>query len=160
MRYLSVKILCDSYSTALLVADRVARLIRGSRFCCSDIDIVRGHRRHTVQVHEIRLRVAKPYCGNHAGPCKVPGRHRKAAYLEGADWVAFNDWLNDLLDGIDHDGRVFSSVCDVRIGRRRRICYTSTGAIWDRIGEESDYRDCCGSRAPRAICTPGTPGER
>jgi hypothetical protein len=78
----------------------------------------------------------KGYCGNHAGPCRNTGKkHRKMNYLEGLDWVFFNDMVNDALDSIQHCGDVESSVCKIRKGICRRMLYYGTpGGKFDRDG--------------------------
>ena len=78
----------------------------------------------------IRLKEAKDYCGAHAGPCKFTGikeKHKKMKFLEGADWVAFNDMINDILDRMGIEANVASSVCVIRKGLLRRTNYGSWG---------------------------------
>lgn len=58
----------------------------------------------------VRLRAAKPYCGQHPGEC-VAGPFgfqrpkRTSRYLEWDDWVEFNNLINDVLDarGVEAD---------------------------------------------------------
>lgn len=56
----------------------------------------------SLKILGVRLRRKKYYCGQHAGPCQISPffekKHKLASWLEGADWVAFNDMLNDLCD--------------------------------------------------------------
>jgi len=78
----------------------------------------------------VRLKESKDYCGAHAGPCKFTGiqeKHRKLKFLEGADWVAFNDMVNDILDRMGIEANVASSVCVIRKGLLRRTNYGSFG---------------------------------
>lgn len=147
-----------------LIADCLMRVINDSRFT---LDSTWRHRDPleyegdaTIKLSNIRLRVAKPYCGNHAGPCVVgrPGRHRRARYLEGADWVEFNDLINDTLDHLNVSARVWTSVCVIREGRDRRIDYDSAQGRqgeWDKRGVMANY---CGREAPRSTYPAGTPG--
>lgn len=114
-----------------------------------------------VAIRGIRLRIKKGYCGNHAGPCRLTGRkHKRADYLEGLDWVSWNDMLNDALDSIGHDGDVRSTTCILRWGRKRRIEYVSGtyGGEWDRDTEDRFYVDCIGKTPPETIYPYGTPG--
>ncbi len=51
-------------------------------------------RSNKITIHDVRLKEKKDYCGNHPFACPVRGferPHKKYKYLEGADWVAFND---------------------------------------------------------------------
>jgi hypothetical protein len=103
----------------------------------------------------------------------VTGRpHRHSRCLEGTDWVAFNDLLNDVLDrlGLDadawsynreaHGGRYY-----IRRGRRRRVRYDEAWAAgvfgafrrWAKAGPD-DFEDHCGREAPRSELPEGTPG--
>jgi hypothetical protein len=144
------------------VAGHLARSIAPSRFVCR----VRVLDRRTIRLETVRLFAAKYYCGNHPGPCRPGGpRHRRRVYLEGADWVAFNDLVNDVLDRLGVSANVGSHIA-VRRGRRRRVIYDafmpdpSLGvAIWEQIGDPSDYADHCGRRdAPPGRFPAGTPG--
>jgi hypothetical protein len=143
------------------VAGHLARSIAPSRFVCR----VRVLDRRTIRLETVRLFAAKYYCGNHPGPCRPGGpRHRRRVYLEGADWVAFNDLVNDVLDRLDVSADVGSHVA-VRHGRRRRIAYHAshadppTIAEWEPFGAPSDYADHCGRRdAPPSRFPAGTPG--
>jgi hypothetical protein len=113
---------------------------------------------YEVRILGIRLRVPKGYCGNHAGPCRVTGRrHKTLNYLEGLDWVSWNEMLNDALDSIRFDGDVASSHCIIRKGRRRRLDYLGVDAgEFDR--DTDAYGDYCGRKAPPCDYHWGTPG--
>ena len=91
----------------------------------------------------VRLREKKGYCGNHCGPCRLTGRkHKKMKYLEGADWVSFNDMINDVLDELNVSANVFSSHCIVRKGPRRRMCYYGeSGLEFYKDADREDYSD-------------------
>lgn len=117
----------------------------------------------------IRLRVSKDYCGNHAFACDVAnprraGRpHRHTKFLEGADWVAFNDLVNDVCDLLGLYAHVWSDALNVdrgivvRRGYERCVRYfarVSQGGDWCRFGE---YRDCRDKRIV-ADYPAGTPG--
>lgn len=139
-----------------LIADYIMRVVNDSRFTLDST--YEGDT--TIKLSNIRLRTPKPYCGNHAGPCVVgrPGRHRRARYLEGRDWVDFNDLINDVLDRLNVSARVWTSICVIREGRDRRIDYDSSEGRqgeWDKRGEMANY---CGREAPRSTYPAGTPG--
>ena len=79
-----------------------------------------------LSIHQIRLKASKSYCGNHPYPCPVTPferRHRKGKWLEGADWVGFNDLINDVLDDLAVDADVGSSLVTIRKGRKRCVRY-------------------------------------
>jgi hypothetical protein len=57
----------------------------------------RGYGVQTIVLTNVRLREAKPYCGQHPGECAV-GATRKGRWLEWEDWVAFHNLINDFLD--------------------------------------------------------------
>jgi hypothetical protein len=168
-----------------LVWARLGQAIAASRFT-ADIrhgKVKRKDRKTykaVLMVHEVRLRKTKVYYGNHPAACKNTEELRKrpfggkALYLEGADWVGWNDLVNDVLDALGVDADVASSVCEIRIGRNRRIRYdyhveereyetlqgVETRSIpeWDRFGDSNDYGDYCGKPAPVTEYPEGTPG--
>jgi hypothetical protein len=132
-------------------------------------------RKDSLKILGVRLRRKKPYCGQHAGPCQVTfvqKKHKTTAYLEGADWVAFNDMLNDLCDRFkiectiwserESDGRLY-----LRVGRKRCNAYFASmryGFLWDGKQDLEDDRyfndTHFGVRtpAPRSEYEDGTPG--
>ena len=80
--------------------------------------------KYKILLDKVRLKLPKPYCGNHCGPCIVGNnKHRKLNYLEGLDWVSFNDMINGLLDESNLSANVFSRICIVRKGFLRRTSY-------------------------------------
>jgi hypothetical protein len=113
-----------------------------------------------LKLYNVRLRSKKAYCGNHPGACQIGGKDRKHNYLEGADWVEFNDLLNDVLDKLGVNARVESSVVLVRRGRERCVEYLDQrgggrNAEWEKIGLYADY---CGKVAPPSDFPDDTPG--
>lgn len=120
-----------------------------------------------LHVCSIRLQEKKDYCGNHPNGCEANvfgGRGRRAVFLEGLDWVDFNDRLNDALDVHHTEAWVESGVCVLRRGFERRINYGShlRGNFyqWDKIGNvDCDYENYCGDEAPESTYPYGTPGE-
>jgi hypothetical protein len=141
-----------------------------------------------VRIEVVRLRNRKLYCGQHPGPCVVNPflgikKHPNSARLEGADWVGWNDGINDVLDRLNLDANAWSANREaakpgrkgnlvgvsryfIRKGRCRRILYDAefhtnsvgnTFAHWTE-GHDCDYEDYCGQMAPRARYEDGTPG--
>lgn len=117
-----------------------------------------------IKIADIRLKESKPYCGNHPAACERGGSHRKAKYLEGADWIEFNDLVNDLLDSLNCSANVASSVCIIRKGLKRRIFYSYNRLSFgnnqwhkDEV-ESSAWGNYCGEKAPRSYFPDGTPG--
>ena len=118
-----------------------------------------------ISITRVRLCESRPYCGNHAGPCRIQGEHKnsKAKYLEGGDWVEFNDKLNDLLDRVGGGlcADVASSTLVLRKGPRRRTVYAAISADtgdWVKNAAAEHYADYRKSRAPRSLAEAGTPG--
>lgn len=110
----------------------------------------------SLKLSKIRLRESKPYCGNHAKACErstldaiLGGRpHRRSKYLEGADWVEFNDRLNDAMDRFGVSCSIRSSDCWIRKGTLRRIAYDAKTFVgvpgngewrWDRDACPEDW---------------------
>lgn len=122
--------------------------------------------RSKITMHNIRLRESKPYCGNHPYPCPVnpfgfERPHRKDKRLEGADWVAFNDMINDTLDNLKILATVKSRVCLIRKGAERCVRYT--GHTMNGIHYEWDYDSGCfenriGLHKKQSSYPNGTPG--
>lgn len=161
---------CADENDARLIANLVHQRVEDSRFCFArmsafgadgGIHIERIGRRWFVAIRAIRLRRSKDYCGNHAGPCIFGAgkKHAHRRYLEGLDWVSWNDMINDLLDSVGHDGDVRSTSVIVRKGRRRRTVYCGTpGLEFDMDTADVDYVDYTFKSAPPSYCEEGTPG--
>lgn len=136
-----------------------------------------------IQLRSIRLKESKVYCGSHPFACDINGG-RRAVYLEGADWVEFNDRVNDVLDNLEVAAKVKSAVCIIRKGRNRRLAYNGHWLVgWQREGlrnvkvfsedplgpnphpewkmdePDDNYEDWCGHYAPNSWFPEGTPGE-
>jgi hypothetical protein len=145
--------------------DIVRRELRDSRFTF-DSEIIDSY----VKLRNIRLKEKKLYCGNHPNACENPfGKPRQGVYLEGADWVEFNDRLNDACDKFDVHANIRSSILIVRKGFNRRTCYGSHvfsrglimgNTIWEWNKDEDDdfYENYCGKVAPNSSYPFGTPG--
>jgi hypothetical protein len=148
------------------VAAGLVEMLESSRFAgvVQVLTCNRVGRPNRITVTQVRLRAPKPYCGAHPGACLVERPHRNLRFLEGADWIAFNDLVNTVLDRLDVDADVGSSVCNIRRGRCRRVAYCGKDgaaghAEWEKFGDMDEYENRCrgfdaaGSRFP-----PGTPG--
>ena len=147
------------------VARRLSLVIAKSRFVCR----VEVEDSGSIRLDPVRLFKKKDYCGNHPGPCLLGGgrKHKHYTYLEGADWVAFNDLVNTVLDRLKVDARVSSGILITRKGRRRRIKYDQRFfnfdsrliVDWEPVGDpDADYVDYCGQSAPASWYPSGTPG--
>jgi hypothetical protein len=82
----------------------------------------------------------------------------KRDYLEGTDWVVFNDRINDVLDRLNVNAYAASAFCVIRRGRLRRLDYFQgrRGNEWARVGRY--YENYCGQVAPPSDYEDGTPG--
>lgn len=117
-----------------------------------------SNNQNKIQFSQVRLRESKGYCGNHSGPCRLTGqKHHKMKFLEGADWVGFNDMLNDILDKLSIEANVASSHCVIRKGFERRYRYTGVdGGEWNK--DEPCYLNNCGKGPLLSTFPIGTPG--
>ncbi len=150
---------------ALQVITTLYSYLDRSRFTIGTVETVKRPRKGVdIRLFSIRLKTAKGYCGNHPGPCRLTGRkHARHKYLEGADWVSFNDMVNDLLDRLDLDADVRSSTCWIRKGGKRRTCYGMVVGVfghvdWEPHGDQTEYLDCRLKEAPETEYPTGTPG--
>ena len=141
-----------------------------TRFTIGELRIKQTRTRSTLSFHAIRLKKSKPYCGNHPAGCELatgrtPSRRN---FLEGADWVAFNDLLNDCADSLSLSCNISSAFVDIRQGPCRRTYYDAdwnsrnhfTGIVqrWEKIGPPEHYEDRRGQPATRSNYPAGTPG--
>lgn len=58
----------------------------------------KGEKRYVIEMRSIRLREAKLYCGQHAGPCVRERKLKKSRCLETHDWIDLHKLVNDRLD--------------------------------------------------------------
>jgi hypothetical protein len=122
--------------------------------------------RNKITIHNVRLREAKHYCGNHPYPCPVSPfgerPHRKGKWLEGADWVAFNDLVNDVLDDLGVSADVASSVVRLRKGRERCVRYEGYsrgfGGAYEWVKDSGCFADMIGKPHEVSEYPEGTPG--
>ena len=96
-----------------------------SRFTATFISI----NEDTIHVKPVRLREAKPYCGQHPGECFI-GPRRRGKWLEWDDWVEFHGLVNDVCDLCNVSADIWTNPPErmdkgrkmwVRRGTRRRI---------------------------------------
>jgi len=112
-----------------LVTRLLGRMERDGRFRC-DVGIMHSWKGCQITLRKVRLRKAKPYCGQHPGPCDAGGPKGNSTHLEWDDWIAFNNLVNDELDADYTIADVWSTPFDVkgrmwiRKGDRRRV-------LWD-----------------------------
>lgn len=118
-----------------------------------------------IAIRNVRLKTNKDYCGNHPFACPVrpwgENKHKKLNFLEGADWVAFNDMVNDVLDKLEVSANVASSLVIIRKGEKRCVNYgghalNEFNNEWNRNGE--NYENWIGRQAKRSKFPEGTPG--
>lgn len=154
-----------AWITAETLKSNLQKMVDNSRFTVGDIEI-HGERKPWIKIREVRLREKKHYCGNHPFACPVrpwPQRHANAVYLEGADWVEWNDRVNDVLDEMGLGANVKTAVCVIRKDTKRRISYdgwfiNQWNAVWDREADSDEYVDYCGRKAPASWYPEDTPG--
>lgn len=145
------------------VRQAVHEWFRPSRFNIGEI-LLQG--KTVLNIKMIRLKEKKRYCGNHPNACDIEGG-RMGNYLEGVDWVEFNDRLNDVCDALQVSAFIRSDrVVIIRKGRERRVNYDShilprafgQQFDWDYDAPECDFEDYCGRIAPASEYPYGTPG--
>ncbi len=89
-----------------------------------------------VNISRVRLNKSKDYCGNHAKACERPGKkEKKHTFLEGADWVEFNDLINQVCDDRKVSAFVASARgagCIIRKGNKRRMQYDADTFIGEK----------------------------
>lgn len=115
-----------------------------------------------LRIVQARLKQPKDYCGNHAGPCKLPNKvDKKMTYLEGKDWASFNNLVNDVLDTAGVHAYVFTADCCIRLDKRRRIAYhpSANEQEFEFMAPQSDYVAASYYPVTDIEITEGTPGE-
>ena len=120
MKVTSIKYVGSGGNDSLYYLIKTA--IDSSRFTAQFESIAKG-----LKITNVRLRDRKLCCGNHPNSCEIGGEEtsKRGRYLEGADWVEFNDMLNDTLDKYNISARIESAACIVRKGNLRRTHYGS-----------------------------------
>lgn len=118
-----------------------------------------------LKILGVRLKHKKDYCGQHAGPCRTQGgrKHKIASWLEGGDWVGFNDLLNDLCDKHRIEADIWSTRESIgrlylRKGIARCTHYAAgNGQDWINEAFSTDHFGHP-EPAPRSDYEDGTPG--
>ena len=142
------------------VAQSIRNQVANSRFT---LEMTVGPKK--ISMSKIRLRKSKDYCGNHPLACPVrPGGHaphKHMTFLEGSDWVAFNDKINDILDELKVNANVGSSHVVTRKGLERCVEYTAytlgNGIDNEWTKDSGAFANCIG-RKVQAEYPEGTPG--
>ena len=151
-------------ATAMRISNEILKAQLRSRFT---FQMGMPNNGKVIEIRTIRLIQSKDYCGNHPLPCPVrpfqahkPHIHSKC--LEGADWVAFNDMLNDILDKLKVSANVASSHVIIRKGLLRCVNYDSrllsNGIENEWVKDSHFFEDWTGRKAGRSVYPPGTPG--
>ena len=179
MKILLIEKDCCPHRIAQLLADAIER----SRFT-AQIEAANYSPKHKfakggiIEIKGVRKRQRSDYCGNHPGECVinpfVERPHKKHTFLEGSDWVEFNDIVNDLLDALTVAADVYSEPLEtkgrlyIRLGRERAVHYNHVdffgayglqGRAWAGGKGAHRHEDWCGRRAPWATFIDGTPGD-
>lgn len=162
-----------------LIPEFVLDCFRDTRFQLTSVVSINRSASYNprFKIYGVRLRDRKQYCGNHPGGCELVGRKEVSRkFLEGADWVEFNDRLNDRLDEEQvsaviwsEPDRVRSQVGErmrIRIGMHRRCIYEmvpsdypNQNATWELNGDRSHFK--VGTVTDRGLTSffpEGTPG--
>src|ERR1051326_7423563 len=121
---------------------------------------------NSVVINGVRVFKPKLYCGNHPNACEGPEqKHVKRSYLEGADWVEFNDLLNNVLDELGASATIRSTTCVIRKGALRRTRYWSfkryplANHEWEKDEPDAAYWIDNRGQGPMTSTFPqGTPG--
>jgi hypothetical protein len=125
------------------VRDRLKKWFESSRFLLNQVNVRTGpivpkrFKGGQIQILGVRLKKPKPYFGNgpfaNNDPMKRRGWNRKAdpvvaklSFLEGLDWIEFNDELNNFCDHFFLRADIASARCVIRRGQLRRVRYEST----------------------------------
>lgn len=150
----------------LLAASRFTAEVRYGKVKRRDKKTYTG----ALTVHDVRLNQSKVYCGSHPAGCENPPDPKakkpfggKTKFLEGADWIAFNDLLNDALDKLGASADVASFVVEIRRAECRRTRYdyhtdARNQPEWDKTGADHHYENFCGKEPPTTVFPDGTPG--
>ena len=149
-----------SGATPVLITRKIMALHAKSRFTWETT-----YDEKKVSIHLVRLKESKHYCGNHPLPCPIrpfPKKHIHSTCLEGADWVAFNDMINDVLDNLGVSANVASSLVVIRKGNERCINYDSqvlsNGIDNEWTRDSHCFENRIGQVSPRSEYPNGTPG--
>ena len=143
------------------VMQQLLRRVERSRF-----SIVVDNARSGFNIKSMRLQQRKAYCGSHPNACQLGGGDRspKSTRPEGADWVEFNDLINNFFDKKHLTAYIASVACVIRRNALRRTHYGSYplggGRNYEWNHDENDwaYTDNLGGRVMVSTFPKGTPG--
>jgi len=144
------------------LATNLTAAIASSRFL-AEVHLIKTT---AINILMVRLETPKKYCGSYPNSCPYVDRswhkHKFHDFLEGADWVEFNDLVNDVCDQLGISARIKTRTCIIRKKFNRRIAYNSSlvGNFynWDYDADDSCYYDGCYRRSPPSSFPTGTPG--
>lgn len=148
------------------LSDLLLKKLKRSRFEIPPRNITvfeAGNRcRHgKLRIYAVRLKTGKYYHG--AGPVPQKPMERrgwgkgsykphKLCFLEGADWIEFNDLLNDFCDELGLCADIFSRVCSIRRGWFRRVIYRSIVekgiVLWERFPPPEHFMGVTSTNGP------------
>ncbi len=91
------------------------RLVKEGAFKAKFIASSNAKGQPIIIIKQVRLVKAKPYCGNHPGPCELNGQKKKTmTFLEWEDWIKFHGLVNRVLNRFKCNADVWSEPQDVR----------------------------------------------
>ncbi len=165
---------CKNPDDRSKVVKAIKAKLEESRFTADVFEMNHHQHRLVIRLENIRLVDKKDYCGAHPNECQVNRPHKTTRYLEGGDWIGWNDMLNDVLDRMKMDADAWSynresrggGKYPIRLGLCRRTNYESemvcqwgrTFFHWDSAVNADDFTNYCGKKAPRSTYPDGTPG--
>lgn len=112
-----------SYANADRLATKIATAATQAGFLVRDMQVVETSTLRRIEMRKIRLKEAKEFCGQHAGPCVTfTSKPRPVSHLlEGDDWIRFNDVVNDVIDGFESIVNAQVTVFSTRVVKGRFI---------------------------------------
>lgn len=138
--------------------------INCSRFIAKHIDQANSQ---AIKITDVRLKIKKKYHGSNANVFQHSWKKTfpRQLFLEGADWVEFNDLVNNVLDKLNVSAKVETNTCVIRKGEKRRITYDADYSswnpnvmVWEKKGAEGHYVDNMGKPPIESQFPLGTPG--
>jgi len=183
---MKIELKTHAYNSAKLVPV-LKDVIAASRFTadvkdCGYSSQSKSAKGGVVDIKKIRIRgESRVDCEGHPGPCVLPLPwqlvipRKRSKFLEGADWVEFDDLLNAMCDALGLEANIYSWNRDtdkpgrfvIRKGRQRRVVYDChevwrggflIGRAWDNNGPADHFKDCIGAIPPTSEFMEGTPG--
>ena len=163
--------ICGAFPDAII--RDIKRSLEHSRFTVGELR--ETDRPKGIIITQVRLRSRKLFCGAHPAACNGPERtHRKHSFLEGADWVEFNDFINNILDRLlvsamfTSSSQEFKGKMYLRKGAHRRCSYEHiylpgagprANAVWEADSKYPQHWTIgFGKDVPPSEFDPETPG--